>query len=155
MESYAVERGMAPVPARPCVDCAFERVSSVVQLWWGRYCSMLMSTSPPGANKTDWAPAFPFVREIAVSPLICLDSYHPSLLHTFPMRSNPGSLPQVLVIPAAAPTGKTSELIFKQAQRLSTQHEVPSVVCASTIFQTPETLIEQPPTCTPRIDEGN
>ncbi|KAK8858522.1 hypothetical protein IAR55_002749 [Kwoniella newhampshirensis] len=70
---------------------------------------------PPPAHvtKPDWRPSPPHRRSVAITPLICLDTFHPSLMAA--SSSDPASL---LVVPASSP---------------GIRHGIPSLVCSTSI----------------------
>ncbi|RXK41624.1 hypothetical protein M231_01123 [Tremella mesenterica] len=100
VESYLIEKGKAVAPI------------------WD------LDLGPPSyIRKPDWAPA-PFTRPISLLPLICLDTFHPSLL---PSPDHPG----LLIIPASSPAPMISERLLAHAQQRSIAHSLPSIVCST------------------------
>ncbi|WWD18410.1 hypothetical protein CI109_102860 [Kwoniella shandongensis] len=83
-----------------------------------------VSLPPPGhVTKSQWNPVQPHHRSVPITPLICLDALHPSLL-----ASSSASL---LVIPASSPSSTLSPHILGHAQSLSISHGIPSFVCSA------------------------
>jgi hypothetical protein len=73
-------------------------------------------------TKPAWSSIQPFVRPVPFTPLICLDTLHPSLVPLHPP-------PAFLAIPAASQPALATQVI-RHAQVLSSTHGVPAIVCS-------------------------
>lgn len=74
-------------------------------------------------NKTDWTIKAPFTRPIHLSPLICLELFHPELLSSL-------DTPDLFVVSAAALTSKIAEDIIGQAESIAISQSAPVMVVA-------------------------
>ena len=77
------------------------------------------SSSPPRVKRPDWSPSG--TRTLPITPLICLDALHPSLI------PDPEVLPGMIVTLASS----LSPLILEHVQSLSVSHGIPSFICAA------------------------
>jgi len=73
-------------------------------------------------TKPEWSSSPPFTRPVPFTPLICLDTLHPSLISV-------AAPPSFLVIPAAAQPALATQVI-RHAEVLSSTHGIPSIVCS-------------------------
>jgi hypothetical protein len=93
---------------------------------------------PRGIAKPDWTEKAPYVRDIPVMPLICLDSLHPSIASS-PVRASgsiadhsPAGSPSLILLstsPPAAKSGSVASIILDHAKDLAIQHGAQVLVC--------------------------
>lgn len=88
-------------------------------------CFQADHVRPAGINKTDWSPGIPHLRTIKLSPLICLDAFHPDLVS----RLDP--TPDLIVVSASALTIDIAKQMIGQAESIALCHSVPVMVVAS------------------------
>ena len=93
---------------------------------------------PRGVAKPDWADKTPYVRDVPIMPLICLDSLHPSISSS-PAISSGGEghqripkTPSLILLstsPPAAKSGSVASVIIDHAKDLAIQHGAQVLVC--------------------------
>ncbi|KAG7529746.1 hypothetical protein FFLO_05435 [Filobasidium floriforme] len=107
---------------------------------------------PPRAiAKPDWAEKAPYVRDVPVMPLICLDSLHPSIASS-PVRASGGNTdhstagsPSLILLstsPPAAKSGSVASIVLDHAKDLAIQHGAQVLVCDGSGSEAVSGLVE-------------